>query len=252
MSDVTTDVLAGWTPGSFTAAGMTFPTFRRGEGPAVIVVHEIPGITPTVAQFATDVVDAGMTVVMPSLTGTPGRAPSLPYTMRVFGQVCIRREFETWATRRTSPIIAWLRALATHLHQEVGGPGVGAVGMCFSGGFALGMMVDEVMVAPVLSQPSMPFPLGAARGADLNLSPDDEVVVAHRAQAGCDVLGLRFRDDRAVGTRFESLRRLLGDRFIAIELPSARSSDHSVLTEQRDEASVRRVIAFLQERLLPG
>lgn len=41
------------------------------------------------------------------------------------------------AMRQTSPVIAWLRALAKSLHAEVGGVGVGAIGMCFSGGFAL-------------------------------------------------------------------------------------------------------------------
>jgi len=63
------------------------------------------------------------------------------------------------------------------------------------------------------------------------------------------VLGLRFTGDRMVGTRFETLRRLLGDAFIAVELPSSTSSEHSVLTEQRDDASVEKVLAFLERRL---
>jgi hypothetical protein len=122
--------------------------------------------------------------------------------------------------------------------------------MCFSGGFALGMMVDDVMVAPVLSQPSMPFALGKpARRADLNLSPADAQRVGERAAAGCEVLGLRFDQDKLVGTRFDSLRALLGDAFIAVELPSTSKRDHSVLTEQRDEASVQRVIDFLKSKL---
>ncbi len=170
------DVLKGWDRGSFTSAGFTRDTYRRGEGPAVIVVHEIPGITPKVTAFANDVVDAGFTVVMPSLVGTPGRDVSGPYLAASMVKVCISKEFTHWAMNETSPIIAWLRALARSLHLELGGPGVGAIGMCFSGGFALGMMVDDVMVAPVLSQPSLPFAVGkGGRGADLNLSPDDRV-----------------------------------------------------------------------------
>jgi dienelactone hydrolase len=250
MSGAVHDVLSGWEPGSFTAAGITHPTYRRGRGPGVIVVHEIPGITPAVTRFANEVVDAGMTVVMPSLVGTPGKDVSGPYLATSMAKVCIAREFTTMALRKTSPVIAWLRALATNLHRDVGGPGVGAVGMCFSGGFALGMMVDEVVVAPVLSQPSLPFPVGSARAGDVNLSPDDELVVRCRAESGCEVLGLRFTEDRLVGTRFDSLRELLGDRFIAVELPSAKRSDHSVLTEQRDDASVTRVIDFLRAKLL--
>ena len=245
--------LDGWTAGSFTAAGITRTTFRRGEGPGVIVIHEIPGITPKVAAFADEVVDTGFTVVLPSLVGTPGREISAGYGAASMVKLCVAREFTNWAIGRTSPIIGWLRALARSLHLEAGGPGVGAVGMCFSGGFALGMMVDDIMVAPVLAQPSLPFAVGsAARKADLNLSPDDRLAVAQRAADGCEVLGLRFTGDALVGTRFDSLRELLGDAFIAVELPSAHKRDHSVLTEHRDPASVDRVIAFLRAKLLPA
>jgi len=245
------DVLAGWTKSEFTAAGYTRDVYRRGSGPGVVIVHEVPGITPKVTQFANDVVDAGFTVLMPSLVGTPGRELGGAYIASSMTKVCVSREFTHWALDQTSPIIGWLRALARHLHIEVGGPGVGALGMCFSGGFALGMMVDDIMVAPVLSQPSLPFAMGKkARGADLNLSPDDALVVAQRAAEGCQVLGLRFTGDKLVGDRFESLRALLGDAFIAIELPSASLRDHSVLTEQRDEPSVQRVIQFFRDKLL--
>ena len=247
---IRTGVLAGWTPGEFSAANMTYPTFRRGSGPAVIVVHEVPGITPLVAKFANEVVDRGFTVVMPSLVGTPGKEPTVLYGFVSMAKICIAKEFTTMAMHKTSPVIAWLRALARRLHDEVGGPGVGAVGMCFSGGFALGMMVDEIMLAPVLAQPSMPLPIGSARAAGLHLSPDDEEAVIQRAQDGCQVLGLRFTEDRAVGTRFATLREKLGDAFIAIELPSKAKSDHSVLTEQRDDESVERVLDFFVEKLL--
>ena len=241
--------LESWALAPFTAGGFTRDVYRKGSGPGVIVVHEIPGITPKVLEFAEEVVAAGFTVLMPSLVGTPGRAPSGGYPAGSMLKVCIAKEFTNMAMQQTSPIIGYLRALARHLHQEVGGPGVGAVGMCFSGGFALGMMVDDIMVAPVLSQPSMPFPVGKARGADLNLSPDDRLAVARRAAEGCQVLGLRFTQDKAVGTRFDSLRELLGAAFLAIELPSNQPSDHSVLTEQRDEPSVQRVLQFFAEKL---
>jgi dienelactone hydrolase len=165
-------------------------------------------------------------------------------------KICISREFTTMAMRKTSPIISWLRALARQIHSEVGGIGVGAVGMCFSGGFALGMMVDDIMVAPVLSQPSMPFAVGSRRSADLNLSPSDEARIVERAQAGCQVLGLRFTGDKLVGTRFNSLRELLGDAFVAVEFESSTKQDHSVLTEQIQEEGVVRVLEFLKLKLL--
>jgi len=241
--------LDGWEHSEFTAAGITHGVFRRGSGPLVIVIHEIPGITPKVRRFAEEVVDRGFTVAMPILIGTPDRPATRGYLASTFAKVCVSSEFTTWAVGRTSPIIGWLRALGRSLHAEVGGSGIGAVGMCFSGGFALGMMVDELMRAPVLSQPSLPIAMGADRAGDLNLSPDDLEAVVQRAANGCEVLGLRFTGDRMVGTRFETLRRLLGDAFIAVELPSSASSDHSVLTEQRDDASVGKVLEFLERRL---
>lgn len=247
---MTTDVLAGWQKGSFTAAGFTRDTYRRGSGPGIIVVHEVPGITPKVTQFANEVVEAGFTVVMPSLVGSPGREFSNGYAMASLAKVCISKEFSALALGKTSPIIAWLRALGRNLHQEVGGAGIGALGMCFSGGFALGMMIDDHMVAPVLSQPSMPFSVGKKRAASLHLSPDDERAVQERAAAGCEVLGLRFTGDRLVGDRFATLRDLIGDKFVAIELPSSKKNDHSVLTEQRDDASVERVLQFFRDKLL--
>lgn len=247
---MSTNVLSGWAKGSFTAAGITHDTYRKGAGPLVVVVHEVPGITPKVAAFAEEVVASGFTVVMPDLVGTPGKQMSNGYAMSSLAKVCVSKEFTAMARNQTSPIIGWLRALGRSLHQEVGGKGIGAVGMCFSGGFALGMMLDDHMLAPVLSQPSLPFPMGAKRAADLNLSPDDALVVKRRAEEGCQVLGLRFTGDRLVGTRFDSLRELLGDAFIAIELPSSKKTDHSVLTEQRDDESVRRVLSFFRERLL--
>lgn len=243
-------VLAGWQEGTFTNGGLTRTTFTKGTGPGVIVVHEIPGITPKVAAFAEDVVAAGFRVVLPSLVGTPGREISAGYGLRSMLQVCVAREFTHWATQRTSPVIEWLRALARALHEECGGPGVGALGMCFSGGFALGMMVDPSVAAPVLSQPSLPFAVGRKRSADLNLSPADLERVRGRVEEGCQVLGLRYDGDRLVGTRFETLRRELGDGFLAVELPSSSPKDHSVLTEHRDEASVQRVLAFFRERLI--
>lgn len=245
------DVLTGWERASFSAAGFTHHTYRKGSGPAVIVIHEVPGITPSVAEFANEVVERGFTVVMPDLVGTPGKNVSFPYIMTSLAKVCISKEFTSWALNRTSPVTSWLRALALALHLELGGPGVGAVGMCFSGGFALGMMVDDVMVAPVLSQHSFPVPRGKGEASgNLGLSPDDEAAVIQRAADGCQVLGLRFTEDRMVGTRFDTLREQLGDAFIAIELPSQSKRDHSVLTEQRDDASVERVLEFFAEKLL--
>ncbi len=243
--------LSEWTPGSFTGGGITRETYVRGKGPGVIVIHEIPGITPKVIEFADVVVAAGFTVVMPALVGRPGKDVSGRYLMQSMARVCVAREFTTWTTGESSAVSLFLRDLARDVHEQCGGPGVGAIGMCFSGGFALGMMVNGHVVAPVLSQPSLPFAVGARRSADLNLSPADLEAVKRRATEGCQVLGLRFDRDRLVGTRFDSLRRELGDAFIAVEYPSRSKKDHSVLTEHRVDAGVERVLSFLRDKLSP-
>jgi dienelactone hydrolase len=241
--------LSSWDEGTFTADGRTFPTFRRGTGPGVVLIHEIPAITPKVQAFAEEVVAAGFTVVMPSLLGTaPGQGYGVGNLTASIARVCVSSEFNSWALHKTSPITGWLTALAKDLHQELGGPGVGALGMCFSGGFALAMMVDGHVAAPVLSQPSMPFARSARHRADLNLSPADLAAVKARVVAGCPVLGLRYAGDPMVGTRFDTLRAELGDGFLAVELPGRK---HSVLTEHRDEGAVQRVLEFFHQRLRP-
>ena len=145
--------LADFTSSTFTWEGDTRALYRTGSGPAVIVISEMPGITPHVAEFGRKVAARGLTAVLPHMFGEDGRAPSAGYIGSSITRACIAKEFTVLATGRTSPIIGWLRALARDEHQRCGGPGVGAVGMCFTGGFALGMMVDDAVVAPVLSQP---------------------------------------------------------------------------------------------------
>jgi dienelactone hydrolase len=258
------DALDDFTERSFTHDGTTHLVFAAGTGPAVIVIHEMPGITPPVADFARRVRDAGFSVRMPSLFGEPGRPMSTGYVMKSLTQGCVAREFATLALNRTGAAIGWLRALAADAHADCGGPGVGAVGMCFTGGFALGMMIDDIMLAPVLSQPSLPFPVSPARRRAVGISNDDLARVKARAQRGACVMGLRFTKDVAVPSeRFETLRRELGDAFIAIEIDSSKGNPHdiprgahSVLTEHFvDEPghptreALDRVLAFFKERL---
>ncbi len=158
---------------------------------------------------------------MPQMFGEPGRDPSVPYVLKSLTQGCVSREFSNWALNRTSPIIDWLRALARDLHEQCGGPGVGAIGMCFTGGFALAMAVDDTMLAPVLSQPSLPFAGGKARKRALGLSDADLATVAAREDL-C-VLAMRFTGDRAVpAERFAHLREVFGDRLIAIEIENRK------------------------------
>lgn len=243
-----TDVeLAGFTRTEHTADGTTRTVYRTGAGPAVMVIAEMPGITPKVVEFAERVVALGCSVALPHLFGVPGRDPfrsggrsALSDVATSIVPACVSREFTVMATGRTSPVMGWLRSLGRELHAECGGPGIGVVGMCFTGGFALGMIADAPVLAPILSQPSVPFPFGKARKADLGLSPEDQAALVDTCVAkDLTVLGLRFTGDAlAPPERFATLRKLLGDRFVGVEIDSSKGNPwghaakaHSVLTD---------------------
>lgn len=254
----------GFRETSFSHDGHCRTVYRRGSGPGVLVMHEIPGITPQVADFARRVADAGFSVALPHLFGTPGKPLSNAYAVGQLARACISREFHVLAAHHASPITDWLRALGRHLHQEVGGPGIGAIGMCLTGNFALALMLDDTLLAPVLTQPSLPFAVGAERRAGLHISPETLATVKDRVAAGACVLGMRFtHDPMCPRERFDTLRRELGPGFEAIEIDSSRNNPHgiprtahSVLTNDLVDTeghptrqALDRVLAFFQERL---
>jgi len=243
---VTSTLLDSWERGSHTEGELTFPTYRKGAGPGVIVIHEIPGPTPKVIAFAEEVVDAGYTVLQPHLFGRVGAPQNLVNTVDTLVRVCVRAEFTKIALGQTGPIAVWLRSLARSLHADVGGPGVGALGMCFTGGFALAMMVDPAVAAPVLAQPSVPFAISRKRSRDVNLSPEDLAVVKERAAAGCQVLGLQYPSDPMTGSRFATLSHELGDAFLRVDLPGR---GHGTVTEHRRPEAVDAVLGFFEEKL---
>lgn len=259
--------LAQYEKFAFDDGRWTRNVYKRGSGPAVIVIHEMPGLHPLVIRFADRVAAAGMTVYCPHLFGEPGRPASHPLgALTMLGGICIRREFNVWAADKSSPIVEWLKALSRKAHAECGGRGVGAVGMCFTGGFALAMMTEPSVVAPVLSQPSLP--LGASkpqRAAGIGASPAEVSCARKRFdEEGLSMIGLRFYGDPFVpDARFDTYRREFGDKFEAIEIdpkdaaPGGLKHPHSVLTINLAEdgptkEAERRVLAFFRERTGAG
>ncbi len=172
--------LEGFTKESFEAEGKRRDIYRAGTGPAVLVIAEMPGITPGVADFARRVVASGCTAIMPHLFGDDGRPASAGYLFKSIGPACVSKEFSALALKKTSPVTVWLRKLGQAEHERCGGPGIGVVGMCFTGGFALAMMVDDFVLAPVLSQPSLPFPINKKYKADIGISDADLAKVKER------------------------------------------------------------------------
>ena len=253
----------GFATTSFTAQNKTRDVYVRGAGPGVIVMAEVPGITPLVAAYATRVANTGFTVYLPQLFGTPNRVESHGYAAKIIAQVCISREFSVLAANRSSPVVDWLRALARHVHRQCGGKGVGAVGMCLTGNFALAMMLDAPVIAPVLSQPSLPIAFTAGLAAGLHASQEELAAAHEKIDRGARILGLRFKGDPMCrAARFERLRNEFGAAFEAIELddacanPKGTSPPHSVLTRhmldtqgQPTRAALERTLAFLREQL---
>ena len=238
-----------------TLAGVTKRVYVAGSGPVVIVMIEMPGISPHVARFGRWVRDAGFTVYMPSLFGRDGAVPGAEEGLAIFKAACVSAEFRAFAANQSSPVTQWLRALARRAHQECGGPGVGAIGMCFIGNFALTMMLEPSMLAPVLSQPALPL----NDPAGIEIAPEDVRAVRERLEReDLTVMGYRFEGDRFCrAERFAAYAAALGNRFVERVLPDGDANTevppffarhvvcpHSVVTAHLiDEAGKPTIVA---------
>ncbi|MGP0101368.1 MAG: dienelactone hydrolase family protein [Solirubrobacteraceae bacterium] len=225
------DPLDDFDPRAVTLEGATKAVHAAGVGPAVIVMTEMPGISPHVARFARWVRDAGFTVYMPSLFGRDGAVPGVEEGAATFRRACVSAEFRAFAANESSPVTVWLRSLARLAHGECGGPGVGAIGMCFTGNFALTMMLEPAMLAPVLSQPSLPLD----DPAGIEIAPEELTAVRERLERDdLTVMAYRFAGDRFCrAQRFAAYSQALGERFIGRVLPdSAANPDTPPFFEQ--------------------
>lgn len=260
MTEWHDDALDDFIRREITLDGVSKGVYVAGHGPAVIVMAEMPGISPHVARFARWVRDAGFTVYMPSLFGRDGAVPTVEEGLPILQRACVSAEFRAMVSHQTSPVTLWLRALARLAHQECGGPGVGAIGMCFTGNFALTMMLEPSMLAPVLSQPSLPLNDPAA----LEISPEDLQAVRKRLdREDLTVLAYRFEGDRFCSAeRFCAYAQALGERFVARVLPDSAanpettpffakvvSSPHSVVTAHLIDEAGQPTIAARDEIL---
>ena len=259
-----TSDLSDFTRRDLSLLGKTKPVLLTGStGPAVIVIHEIYGFTPTLARFCRWLRDARFRVYAPILFGEADASNlEKPSLTRIFS-LCISREFTILRANRSSPVTDWLRALARLAHQECGGPGVGAIGMCVTGGFALSMALDPVVLAPVLAQPGAP----ALNPAALDIAPADLERVRERTRHGLELRGYRFEGDTICpAQRFATLRSAFGTAFTGTELRDAAGNPagmktrgkppHSVFTGdlidaagQPTRAAADEVIAFFRRTL---
>lgn len=257
--------LTGWTAEPFTAGGYTHDVYYKGSGPGVVLIPEMPGVHTGVLALGNYLVDNGFTVAIPSLFGTPGMSARSPALVSNLARGCVAREFAAFALNKERPVAGYLRALARDLNARTPGKGVGVIGQCFTGGFALAAAVDDSVLASVLSQPSVPIALTAAAKRDPGFSEGEMKVIERRAaEDNLCALGLRFSKDPMVpAERFATLKERLGDNFEVIELDSGPGNAggfgrmaHSVLTlevrESEDQQAYqarKRVVEFLRARL---
>lgn len=254
------DPLSDFERRSVTLDASTRAVYVAGVGPAVVVMAEMPGISPHVARFARWVRDAGYTVYLPSLFGRDGAYPDAEEGLAVLKRACVSAEFRALAANESAPVTEWLRALARLAHEECGGAGVGAIGMCFTGGFALSMMLDAAVLAPVLCQPSLPLNDAAA----VQIAPAELSVVRERIEReDLTVLAYRFEGDRyCTAQRFDAYAAALGPRFRPRVLPSSAANPkppaffeqvigcpHSVVTAHLIDAAGEPTIAARDEIL---
>ncbi|MET8122472.1 dienelactone hydrolase family protein [Micromonospora sp. NPDC005189] len=261
------DNLADFTVRSVSLLGEVRHVHVSGDGPGVIVMPEMPGISPHVARFARWVRDRGMTVYLPSIFGTDGALGDADSGAQVFRRLCVAKEFRALGGGESSPVTAWLMALARLVHRECGGPGVGAVGMCFTGNFAITMMLESAVVAPVACQPALPVDEPGA----LEISDAELAAVKERLDRdGLTVLAYRFEGDVVcTRARFDAYAQTLGDSFLSRELPDTAANPeappffaahvpypHSVVTvhliDGEDEpttAARDEILDFLHDRL---
>lgn len=261
------DPIADFTSRPVEVDGVVKTVHTSGSGPAVVLMPEMPGISPDVLRLARWIRDAGFAVYVPSLFGVDGAYPTAEAGTAVIRRACVSAEFRAFAGGGTSPVTHWLRGLARLAHEECGGPGVGAIGLCFTGNFALTMTLEPVVVAPVVNHPSLPLddPGG------LELDDEDARAIRERAERdGLTVLAYRFDNDRwCTGQRFAAYRALLGDAFDGRVLPGGCANvepppffrevvqtPHSIVTahfvdEQGHPTRVARdeILEFLRTRL---
>lgn len=256
---ITYTPIANYQKTSFTAPlasgkPVTHDLYTRGEGPPVVLIQELPGIGKETLRLADRLVEQGFKVVMPHLFGPLERTSMFGNTVRVF---CMRREFRIFRSNRSSPIVDWLRALCREVKEQAGVEGVGVIGMCLTGNFAISLMGDESVLASVASQPALPIMKQEA----LHMSPEEVAATKRHIDETAPIMALRFEGDGLVTEqKFSCLHDVFNEQDKErIRLKTLPGKGHSVLTlDFVDEAghptreALKEVIEYFSSQLKNG
>lgn len=231
-------------PRAFTSGNIDRWLYTAGNGPGVVLLHELPGLTLQCRKLADRLIAEGYRVYMPLLVGAPETKDLVGNTLKV----CISREIHVFSRRGMGPISEWVRALCRKAHEECGGNGIGLIGMCLTGNFAISMMATPEVIAPVTCQPSLPI------GRPKALAVDEQTLSAAKKNAmslgNGALMGFRYKKDRICpAAKFERLRAEFGALFDGEEIPGAK---HATLTEHLDDGALTKTLAFLRSRLHPS
>ena len=238
------DHLAGYEEFAFAHDGTVHRVFVVGDGPPVLVTHELPGLSPAALRFGRRLAATGFRVYLPLLFGAPGQDD----WRGSYRQLCISREFANLASGVSAPVVDWLRALAADLSGRHGNASVGAIGMCLTGAFVIPLILEPCVVAPVAAQPGAPFSawfraIGVGRGpwmSQMNISDTDLRAASVRARAdGISLFAVRFEKDRVCpAERLDRLEAVFNGQLVRRELEggSFLRPPHATLTVEYERA----------------
>lgn len=204
---------------------LSYTVYHRGEGKPVVLIQELPGIGQEMLRLADEFVEKGYQVFMPHLFGPIGKLSMGGNMVRV---MCMRKAFSLFATNKSSPIVDWLKACCQHVRDLTQTSGVGVIGMCLTGNFAITLIGDDSVLAAVASQPAMPF----SGQKHLHMSSEDIAAAKAAIDQKGAVQALRFEDDPlSTATKFKCFHEAFNDDGVErVQLKVMPGKGHSVLT----------------------
>ena len=145
----------------------SFDVYVKGQGKPILLLQELPGIDASTIALVDRLNLAGYRVYLPHFLGKIGKnRPTMNGLYMVF---CMRKEFNAFSQFKLSPIANWMRALCKNIRTMEKSSGVGVIGMCLTGNFAMALMADEAVIAGISCQPSLPH----KKDVGLHMSPKE-------------------------------------------------------------------------------